>query len=194
MGKIEPAEQFGERLFAEAVRRGLSEAERVVVLGDGAAWIKNIVETHFPGATHIIDLYHVRQHVSTLCKLLYPGNQNKVIEYRGRWWKDLDEGNVEKVVCEARRRLRARPDLREIAEAEIGYMDKNKERMRYGLFRAQGLFIGSGVVEAACGSIIGHRLKQSGMEWSLRGANAIISLRCVLKSARLDDYWEARAA
>jgi len=194
VGKIEKAEQFGERLFAEAVRCGLDRAERVVVLGDAAAWIKNIAETHFPGATNIIDLYHAREHLSALCKLLYPGNKKKINHYRGRWWEDLDEGNVEKVVREARRRLRARPDLREIAEAEIGYMDKNKERMRYGLFRAQGLFIGSGVVEAACGSIIGHRLKQSGMEWSLRGANAIISLRCVLKSARLDDYWEARAA
>jgi len=194
VGRIEPAEQFGERLFAEAVRRGLFDAERVVVLGDGAAWIKNIVEMHFPGAIHIIDLYHARQHVAALCKLLYPNNDNKVIHCRARWWRHLDQGNVERIMRQAQRRLCARPDALHSAEPELGYLDKNKARMRYAQFRAQGLFIGSGVVEAACGSIIGHRLKQSGMEWSLRGANAIISLRCVLKSGRLDDYWETRAA
>jgi len=194
VGHIEPAEQFGRRLFAEAVRRGLFEAERVVVLGDAAAWIKNIVEMHFSGAIHIIDLYHARQHVSALCKLLYPHNDNKVVHYRARWWQDLDQGNVEHILRQAERRLHTSPDLRHAAQPEIGYLDRNKARMRYAQFRAQGLFVGSGVVEAACGSIIGHRLKQSGMEWSLRGANAIISLRCVLKSGRLDDYWETRVA
>jgi len=194
VGNIESAERFGERLFAEAVRRGLSQAERLVVLGDGAAWIKNIAETHFPGAIQIIDLYHARQHVSTLCKLLYPGNEGKIAYWRSRWWAELDRGNVEPITAEARRRLRARPDLAETAQSKLNYLDKNKERMRYQHFRAQGLFIGSGVVEAACGSVIGHRLKQSGMEWSLRGANAIISLRCVLKSRRVDDYWESRVA
>jgi hypothetical protein len=66
--------------------------------------------------------------------------------------------------------------------------------MRYATFRAQGLFVGSGVVEAGCKTIIGHRLKQSGMEWSTRGANAIISLRCMIKSNRFEDFWESRTA
>jgi hypothetical protein len=76
----------------------------------------------------------------------------------------------------------------------MAYLEKNKERMRYADFRAQGLFVGSGVVEAGCKTIIGQRLKQSGMEWSLRGANAIISLRCMIKSGRFEDYWESRTA
>lgn len=194
IGKIERAADFGHRLFAEAVRRGLSQAERVVILGDGAPWIRNIVETHFPGAIFIIDVYHAREHVAALAKELYPHNEKKISLYRERWWDYLDHGNVEKIAREAQRRLRTRPEQAKKAQIEIGYLMTNKERMRYDKFRSQGMFIGSGVIEAACGRIIGHRLKQSGMEWSLRGANSIISLRCAQKSARLDDYWEQRAA
>ncbi len=178
----------------KGVRRGLDRAERVVVLGDAAPWINNIAHTHFSGAIQIIDLYHVREHVSNLWKLLYPGKQHKGAHWRSRWWAELDRGNLEVIIAEARRRLRARPGLDESAEAEINYLDKNKERMRYQQFRAQGLFIGSGVIEVACAGVIGYRLKRSGMEWSLRGGNAIISLRCMVKSNRVDDYWESRVA
>ena len=66
--------------------------------------------------------------------------------------------------------------------------------MRYLKFRSQGFFVGSGVIEAGCKTVIGKRLKQSGMEWSVRGANAIIALRCNLQSGRFEDYWEDRVA
>ena len=77
---------------------------------------------------------------------------------------------------------------------EITYLEKNKERMRYRQFRDQGLFVGSGVVEAGCRTLIGQRMKQSGMEWSVDGANAIIALRCIDASNRFEEYWEDRAA
>lgn len=79
-------------------------------------------------------------------------------------------------------------------EKTAGYFDKNRERMRYDKFRKQGLFIGPGVVEAGCKSVIGKRLKQSGMHWSVRSANSIIALRCCLESGRFEDYWEQRQA
>ncbi len=66
--------------------------------------------------------------------------------------------------------------------------------MRYADFRAQGLFVGSGVVEAGCKTLIGQRMKRSGMEWSLRGANAILSLRCTIQSGRFEDFWESYVA
>ncbi len=194
VGKIESAEQFGERIFSEAALRGLDHARRVVVLGDGATWIKNIAETHFPGATQIIDLYHAREHVAALAKALYPDNAKKAAHHRARWWDKLDQGQIETILRAARRRLKTRPKLSDKAQSEINYLDNHKDKMRYAHFREQGLFIGSGVIEAACRSVIGQRLKQSGMEWSLRGANAIISLRCTQRSRRSDDYWEQRAA
>jgi len=64
VGAIESSENFGWRIYGEAMRRGLPNAQRVIVLVDGAKWIRNLAQMHFPEATFIIDLYHARQHVS----------------------------------------------------------------------------------------------------------------------------------
>ena len=193
VGAIETAEEFGWRIYAEARRRGLDRAACVVVLGDGAVWILNLAETHFPGAILIVDLYHAKQHVSDLCKLLFSEESN-IQRNRLRWWTDMEEGNIEKIIREAGAALPRRSKNRKAALTEIAYLEKNRERMRYADFRAQGLFVGSGVVEAGCKTVIGQRLKQSGMEWSVRGANDIIALRCVMMSGRFEDYWESRCA
>jgi len=193
VGAIESAEDFGWRIYGEAVRRGLSKAQRVVVLADSAQWIKNLAQMHFPEAKLIVDLYHARQHISELCKTLFVGNEKKIRQQRMRWWTDLDDGKVEKIIRQAQQYLPQEPEAKKKAEIEIHYLEKNTEHMRYAEFRTQGLFVGSGVVEAGCKTLIGQRLKQSGMEWSVRGANAIISLRCVLTSGRFEDYWESRA-
>jgi len=193
VGAIEPVEDFGWRIYGEAARRGLSKAQRMVVLADGAQWIKNLAQMHFPEATFIIDLYHARQHVSELCKTLFASSEKKMRHQRIRWWTDLDDGKVEKIIRQAQLHLPQDAEAKKKAELEIHYLEKNAESMRYAEFRAQGLFVGSGVVEAGCKTLIGQRLKQSGMEWSVRGANAIISLRCILTSGRFEDYWESRA-
>jgi hypothetical protein len=78
-------------------------------------------------------------------------------------------------------------------ETQANYFEKKKERMRYPKFRKQGLFVGSGVIEAGCKTVLG-RLKRSGMFWTVRGANAIIALRCAQISGKFEDYWEARRA
>jgi hypothetical protein len=194
VGAIETVEPFGQRIYGEALRRGLPQAQRVVVLGDGAPWIRSIAEMHFPEATLIIDLYHAREHVSGLCKLLLGSNEKQIAQQRIRWWTDLDSGRVEKIILQARQKLPKDPEAKKKAETEIHYLEKNKEHMRYARFRAQGLFVGSGVIEAGCKTLIGQRLKQSGMEWSIRGANAILSLRCINQSGRFEDFWESRTA
>jgi hypothetical protein len=191
VGAIEKSEEFGWRIYAEAVRRGLYEAERAVVLGDAAEWIRTIKEQHFPQAQQIFDLYHAREHVSDLCKYLFGSEDSRVARFRIRFWTWLDEGKVERIVEEAAKNLTAISD--ENAEKEITFLKVHKELMRYNQFRKQGLFVGSGVVEAGCKSLIGQRMKHSGMEWSVRGADAIIALRCVIKSGRLQEYWETRA-
>lgn len=194
VGAIESAEDFGKRIEAEAIRRGLFNASRVVVLGDGAAWIRGVCELRFPSALQIVDLYHAREHVANLCKLLFGGNEKKLLRYRTQWWTSLDEGNIEKIVSQARKMIPPQADTLQKVMAEIHYLQENTHRMRYADFRTQGLFVGSGVIEAGCKSIIASRLKQSGMEWTVRGANAIIALRCAMLSHRFEDFWEARAA
>jgi hypothetical protein len=84
--------------------------------------------------------------------------------------------------------------IQEEIEKTLGYFETNKERMRYAEFRKQGLFVGSGVIEAGCKMIVAQRLKQSGMRWTVRGANAIIALRCCQISGRWEEFWENRMA
>lgn len=192
VGAIEPAEPFGWRLYAESVRRGLHHANRVVLLGDGAEWINTLHDSHWPKSLRIVDLYHAREHVAELCKALFDGGDKQITHHRIRWWADLDKGHVEKIAAEAERCLPTAGKAHDDCVRQIAYLVKNKEHMRYAEFRAAGLFVGSGVVEAGCGSVIGLRLKRSGMEWSVRGANAIIALRCMMVSARLNDYWASR--
>jgi hypothetical protein len=191
---IETAEAFGRRIFTEAIRRGSRCAEEIIVLGDGAPWIWNIADEHFPGATQIVDLYHAREHLSNLAKVLYgPGS------FKAKLWADariaeLDAGNVQTLLATM---SRLRP-VAETAKDELrkasAYFETNVARMQYARFRRQGLFVGSGVVEAGCKTIMGRRLKQSGMRWTVRGANAILALRCADLSGRWEQFWEARVA
>jgi hypothetical protein len=192
VGGIESSDKFGWRIYTEAVRRGLYNARQVVILGDAAEWIHSIKEEHFPNAIQIVDLYHAREHVAALCKHLFAGDERAVVRHRIRWWTLLDESKVEKIVQQATLNLPLNSEAREKPESEIAFLNKHKEMMRYADLRKRGFFIGSGVMEAGCKTVIGLRMKQSGMEWSLRGANAIISLRCIMKSGRLEDYWESR--
>ena len=193
-GAIETAEEFGKRLYAEACHRGWSRAKKKVIMGDGAEWIWNLADLHFPGALQIVDLFHARQHLWDLARLLYPSNDACQKQWIMRHQSKLDEGKIEKLVGYLRSLEASSPELAETIRKAADYFEKNAERMRYPEFRRQHLFVGSGVIEAGCKTVIANRLKQSGMFWTVRGANAIIALRCCRLSGRFEDYWEARRA
>jgi hypothetical protein len=193
-GAIEDAETFGWRLYKEAKRRGAGWAKEVNVLGDGALWIWNLAEEHFHGAQQIVDLYHAREHYWNAGRACFGHEKENLHQWAESRRLELDDGKVEDVI-HAIRQLSVLPTYnKEICDREIGYFEKNKERMRYAEFRSRGLFVGSGVLEAGCRTVIAQRLKQSGMHWSVEGANSIIALRCSLMSNRWEDFWEHRAA
>jgi hypothetical protein len=194
VGAIESAAQFGQRIFGEAVRRGLFQAKRVVVLGDGAEWVKNLAGHHFGHGQFIIDFYHAKEHVAELCRALFGRDLKRLNRYRDTWWERLYEGDIESILQEARALLPKDPRAKKDARTQVRYFEKNIPHMRYGRFRREGLFIGSGVIEAACKNLIGHRLKQSGMEWTVQGANDIIALRCTELSNRTQAFWANKAA
>jgi hypothetical protein len=194
-GAIETAEEFGKRIYLEAWKRGWSRAEKKVVMGDGAEWIWNLAEQHFPGAVQIVDLYHARQHLWELARRLHPNDEAS----QKAWMKVhqrrlLDKGKIEKLVAALRSIVSTNPEVIEKIRTEAAYFERNAGRMRYPQFRRQHLFVGSGVIEAGCKTVVGSRLKQSGMFWTVRGANAIIALRCCHINGRIEDYWEARRA
>ena len=195
IGAIETAEEFGKRIYVEAWKRGWSRAAKKVVMGDGAEWIWNIAEQHFPGAVQIVDLYHARQHLWELARRLHPndeGNQKAWMKIHQR--RLLDKGKIEKLVSAIRSIATTNPELIKKIRIEADYFERNAARMRYPKFRQQHLFVGSGVIEAGCKTVIGSRLKQSGMFWTVRGANAIIALRCCHLNGRFEDYWASTRA
>lgn len=193
VGSIETAEEFGNRIYAEAVSRGIERAKKVCVIGDGAPWIWNIADVQFYGAIKIIDIYHAREHYWTVAKIIFGKDKTKIKTWTDKRRKELDHGDVEQVVAAIGRLSPHTEEDKAEIEKEIGYFDKNKEKMRYKTFRSHGLFIGSGVIEAGCRTVIGQRLKQSGMHWTVQGANTIIALRCCILSNRWEDFWEYRA-
>jgi len=194
-GAIENAEQFGKRLSVEAWKRGWSQAEKKVVMGDGAEWIGNLAKEHFPGAIQIVDLFHARQHLWDLARLLYPNDTKRRNAWIGlhqkRW---LDKGKIAKLVASLHSIQTPDADLAKKIRNEADYFATNAARMNYPKFRNQHLFVGSGVIEAGCKTVIGHRLKQSGMFWTVKGANSILALRCSYLNGRFEDYWEGRRA
>lgn len=194
VGAIETAAEFGWRIYGEAERRGLRRAAQVIFIADGAPWVWGLAAEHFPGAIEIVDLYHAREHLSDLSKLVYGVASQKAKQWTTARLAQLDAGEVESLMHSLRRLRPPAPQTQEALRQTISYFQNNRQRMRYAEFRRQGLFVGSGVIEAGCKTIVGQRLKQSGMRWSLRGANAIIALRCAQLSGRWEEFWEIRAA
>ena len=168
--------------------------QKKVVIGDGAIWIWNLADQHFPGAIQIVDLYHARQHLWDLSAKLFP-NDEQGSQTMDRSLSRSPRARQDRGLGEDPARFSAQPPTNSPKPSanEAEYFERNAERMRYPAFRAQGLFVGSGVVEAGCKIVIGARLKCSGMFWTVRGANAIIALRCCRISRRFEDYWADRS-
>lgn len=192
VASLEPVEAFGACLGQEAVRRGVGHASRQVFLSDGAAWAAGIARTQFPQALHIVDFYHASEHAHSLAQCLQPQAATALLEQ----WKTLlleQADGVIQLLAQARAQLPVEPDRLATAIQEIGYFENNGAHMHYASYRKDHLFIGSGVIEAACKTVIGQRLKNSGMFWSEPGATHILAFRCALESNRFDQLWRGLA-
>jgi hypothetical protein len=188
VGAIESSTLFGWRMYAEARRRGLDQAKTVIALTDGARYNRTLVQTHFPDAVHIVDLFHAYEHLTAIAQILW-GQEAKA----PKAWRDLLEaGDIARLVRKVGNYLPASVKSKKAMLQQLGYFQKNAPQMCYAEYREKKFFVGSGVVEAGCRTVIGERLKQSGMRWSVRGANAIIALRCCILSGRFEDFWASR--
>jgi hypothetical protein len=181
--------EFTQRVLREATRRRFEQVPRPVVLGDGAAYIWNIAQELFPDAIQIVDRFHVKQHLSDVAKAIYGPDTPPAKQWASKRHEELDDGRLRPLF-----RALNRHALRHAEVCKcVDYIKRNQHRMRYAEFHAQGLCTSTGVVEAGCKVAIGTRLKRTGMHWTLRGANAIIALRCCKLSGRFEDFWERRA-
>ena len=162
---------FAQRVDREARRRGFHDAERRVILGDGALWIWNVASELFPDAIQIVDLFHAKQHLWEKAKEIYGGG-----EFAEAWARrqcSILEGDHRSL----------RPCASTMQQATW-----SETAHACGKFRGQGL--SSGVVEASCKRAIGSR--RGGMRWTVRGAD--MALRCCMLSGRFEDFWEHRVA
>jgi hypothetical protein len=189
------AETFGPLLYQLAHSLGLHRAEQVVVLGDGAAWIRRVVAEHFPQAIHIVDLYHAREHVWKVANAVYTRGTQQASTWAHAVCDLLCEGHIEEVV----KRIEGLPTIqpepgtaRSVPEIEAEYFRTNIERMRYPTFRAQGMHIGSGIAEAACKTVVSTRAKRSGMRWTPAGLDAVLALRTAVLNRSYEDFWQSR--
>ncbi len=180
---------FARRAVREALRRCFDQAPHKVVLGDGAPWIWNWADEHLPDAIQIVDVFHAKQHLFDVAKAIY-GAATDLAHAWGKQRRDeLDQGRFDLLLAALKDHAHTCDDARKC----IDYFTRNRQRMQYPAFRAIGLCLSTGVVEAACNNIVGSRLKRGGMHWTVDGANAIIALRCAILSNRFNDFWERRA-
>ncbi len=192
-GTIETAEEFGKRTV-EASAAGAARKRRPSwATGPNGSGILPINISPARGRLSICTTRVSTRGVGA--PPVYPYDEGK----QKAWMKVhqkrlLDLGKIEKLVFSLRSIDSAYPEVADKLRTEADYFERNAERMRYPKFRRLHLFVGSGVIEAGCKTVIGSRLKKSGMFWTVRGANAIIALRCCHLNGRFEDYWEARRA
>jgi len=191
VSSFKPIEVFGPLLRQEAIRRGMGSAGKVVVLIDGAAGLENMGRQCFKDCLQIVDFFHALEHAGHVLEALIGKTHPDYKKRLRRWAKRLLKDKIQTLIKEARQQSTGQPQAPAVEKA-LGYFVRNASRMQYGTFRAAGYFIGSGVVEAGCKTVIGGRCKQSGMFWSESGAENILALRCLHSSRRLADFWKYR--
>ena len=192
--RIENCEATGKRMYAEAQLRGAQHAERIAVIGDGADWIWNQSQEHFPGAIEIVDWYHAIEHLWEVANVLFGQGTNEARQWEQACEAMLWEGQVKGVVKKiqtlfyARRRQEKNfhgSDAENVLHNNIAYFDRHAKRMNYAHFKREGLPIGSGTVESACKYLVAQRCKGSGMQWKEDGIHAVLEIRAALVS----DEW-----
>lgn len=191
VARVGSPEDLREPLTLEALRAGAYRASTVVALGDGAPWIWNLFGDVLPGATEVLDYYHALEHASAVAHARF-GSKPKAVKawlgmVKARLFRD-DVGWLIGQIDKFARQAGPPPahcsdeDPRKVLATNLEYFWTNRDRMRYGSFRAQGLPIGSGVVEAGCKSLVQQRMKAAGMRWGLAGAQGVLAARAAVLS------------
>ena len=194
VASMQSIDVFGPLLRREAIRRGLGRAEQVVFLVDGASGLEVMGRINFKDAIQIVDFYHAMEHAGLVLAALLGGTAHPDYKRRLRQWAQrLLRNGIANLVADARRECAGRPCAPAV-ETELHYFENNLARMQYGTFRKNGFFIGSGVIEAGCKTVVGQRCKQSGMFWSLTGAEHVLALRAIYASRQDNEFWKSRLA
>jgi hypothetical protein len=182
-------EAFGRHLWAEARPRGWMDAVDTVALGDGAAWIWNLVSEHFYASHQVVDWYHAAQHLTAAARTLHGEGTPAQRRWVRRWETKLYQGHVRALVKTLRQHARQKPGKAEELLQQATYFQNNLKRMNYLEMRMEGYPIGSGMIESGAKQYKG-RFCGAGMRWSRTGAERMTPLRSAILSKRFDKLWQ----
>lgn len=177
-------EEIGKQLYELSGRPSLEQTEQMGFIGDGAEWLDEIKEEHFVRSTRIVDYYHVSEYVGNLGKVFYGEGKSK--EWIEEKLEQIKAGGVKEAQKSLGRMKAKTGEQKEELETTCRYLKNHAEHMKYDEYKRMGFHIGSGVIEAGCKYVIGHRFKRSGMRWSQKGAEHLLCLRV----AYLNEDWE----
>ncbi len=194
----EPKKATLKRMLADEVAAILLVRPelKMIKVADGAAdnW-EFLSSTKLPAGEEALDFFHASEHLHAAIASVY-GDGTHETRYRYETLRDTlrdEDAGVDKVI-RALKHLATKHARKDAPARELAYFRKNRQRMRYADLKSKGFMIGSGVVEAACKTLVTQRLKQSGMRWSAGGAQAILTPRGWDQSERFDKAWALVAA
>lgn len=181
-------ETFGRQMWAEARQRFWMHAEDSLTIGDGAAWIWNLVSEHFFDSHQLVDWFHATEHLAEAARILYGEGTSAARRWYRRWETKLYQGHVDQLVKALKRQATLHPEKSPALRQQAGYFHNNRRRMNYLEMRSEGYPIGSGMVESAAKQYKA-RFCGSGMRWSRRGAEHLLPIRTAIMSGCFDNMW-----
>ena len=179
--------EFRQQLWALSQRAGVSERDRVVILGDGAAWIDQTREWLFPQGLRILDFYHAAQRLWAVAVARWGEGSQEGKSWAQEQARKLKAGEAGEVITALKRLRIVEIGAAKVRQEAVQYLTARREQMRYGEYEEAGLPIGSGAIESSCKQIVTARCKQAGMRWSEAGVDAIVALRCFVINNRYDE-------
>jgi uncharacterized protein GlcG (DUF336 family) len=185
------ADAFIRQATLPTHERGTRKAETVAAVMDGASWLQELISEQCPDAVRILDFPHAASYLHTAADAAFGAESRAAAQWLEEWVPRFKSGEPEEILAA----LRALPTpTAEAATAKgtaIRYLGSRKEQIRYAQFQAQGLPIGSGIVESAGKLVVEARMKGSGMHWASRNLNPLLALRSRLCSGQWEQTWRA---
>jgi len=175
---IGSAEEFRGYVLSAAVNAGYGKVSEVVIIADGAAWIRNMSKELFPEATQILDLYHLKENIYTYARHKFSQNEKEYVPWAESVIAKIEKGEAAEV-------LKQLPEYEKLPAGVVNlrtYMTNNIDKINYPEYKRKGYFVGSGAIESANKVVVQRRLKQAGMRWSVEGAQAVLTLRAKIES------------
>ena len=181
-----------KKVSSDAGKREAKHQVTKVFLSDGEKFLRKLQQDHFPDHIPILDIYHVSEKLWEYAHCFFKEGSVKSAQHVNLLYRMLLEGNTTGCIYAMKasgQRNGVSENRRKKIESIVGYLEENKDRMRYNKYIAKGLPIGSGVIESSCKVLVKQRMEGAGMRWSKSGADAMLSLRAISLNGDLSEYF-----